>query len=283
MIQFRHAVAFDNTVHTQFLMHMPASKNLHVLTKIRDGLSLSQQALAREVGVHWRTIQDVECGKRKLSQRLARDISEATGVSQEWLLSNDASRPPVNRDGKKYRFAHDREKAVLSKSEWLLYSKIEREQALAVCLLLFRQYRVHRCLLDRLPNTYATWAAFDECITTAVMNFRKTYPAAREAWPSRLWKDSPWVASRKKTLKDVWRDLKELSDSLKEPEIPPRLQDEKMLLQILLPICGTRKERVRAVKFIRAKVDAGHEHDLGEMTMVELKAEFRRGTFSTKA
>jgi hypothetical protein len=120
-------------------------------------------------------------------------------------------------------------------------------------------------------------SAFDECITIAVINFLETYPGAREAWPRKLWKDSPWGASRQKTLKDVLRDLKELS--VKEPEIPQQLQDEEMLLQVLRPFCETRKQREWAVKFVRAQVDAGQEHALGEMTMAELKAEFKRAIY----
>jgi DNA-binding XRE family transcriptional regulator len=257
-------------------MHMPASKNLHVLTKIRKHLRLSQQGLAKDVGVHWRTIQDVECGKRKLSYKLASDISDATGVSQEWLLANNAKREPINRDGKKYRFSYDREKVQLSRTEWTLYSKLKRGHALAICSLLFKQYRVHRCLLDRLPNTAETWFAFGECINDSLTKFLQEYPAAREAWPSDLWKDSPWVVAHNKALKDVWSDVKALIDFSKEPEIPEMLRDEQAAIELLQLMCRTPKERVQAIKFIRNIIDKEGRQRLDSMSLLELKTRFRR-------
>jgi hypothetical protein len=46
------------------------------------------------------TIQAIELGKLKISDRIARLVFVNTGVSLEWLLANDTSVPPTDHDTK---------------------------------------------------------------------------------------------------------------------------------------------------------------------------------------
>jgi transcriptional regulator with XRE-family HTH domain len=75
----------------------------HALAILRERLGhLTQKELAAYAGTSTWTIQAIELGKLKLSERLAFRISEATGVSYAWLMQNDLSRPPVNSRNEPY-------------------------------------------------------------------------------------------------------------------------------------------------------------------------------------
>lgn len=219
---------------------MSASKKRHVLAELRDKLGLKQHSLAGEAGYHWRTIQDVERLKLKLSRRLAEDISQVTRVSPDWLLANDPDRPCVNVDGSPYRDSEDYEQARSERSVWPTYSKLERAYALSACFLLFEQYNTHRSILDRLPNNETTWTAFRQCIDNAVEEFLEDYPPRP---------DPPGAAVRR-SLRDIQDDLRELDKADQETAV--EYNDEQMFTMLLLwPRCNTKTERALAVTFLR--------------------------------
>lgn len=68
---------------------MRVSPQRHVLVQLRRTLGLSQKRLAQRVGVSRRTIQSVELGTLKLSERTAFVIASRTGVHPDWLLDNN--------------------------------------------------------------------------------------------------------------------------------------------------------------------------------------------------
>ena len=66
----------------------------HVLAVLRTTIGLTQKEMAALLGVSTPTIQAIELGKLKLSDRLAEKICYETGVNSCWILSNDVQIPP---------------------------------------------------------------------------------------------------------------------------------------------------------------------------------------------
>jgi len=58
--------------------------------------------MADILGCSTPTIQAVELGKLKLSEKLAGLISHKTGINVAWLLTNDVTRPPIDGEGAAY-------------------------------------------------------------------------------------------------------------------------------------------------------------------------------------
>jgi hypothetical protein len=63
---------------------------------------MTQKELAAYAGTSTWSVQAIELGRLKLSESLAFRISQATGVDYAWLLENDLSRPPVNKQNAPY-------------------------------------------------------------------------------------------------------------------------------------------------------------------------------------
>ena len=74
----------------------------HALAVLRRILGLKQNEMADLVGCSMPTIQAVEYGKLALSEKLAAEIQQQTAVDLTWLLSNNISKPAVNRVGAPY-------------------------------------------------------------------------------------------------------------------------------------------------------------------------------------
>jgi transcriptional regulator with XRE-family HTH domain len=69
---------------------------------LRLAIGLTQKEMAALVNRSPVTIQKVELGQLHLGEELGQEIASATGVSLEWLLENDVSKPAVNDDGAPY-------------------------------------------------------------------------------------------------------------------------------------------------------------------------------------
>jgi transcriptional regulator with XRE-family HTH domain len=80
---------------------MRPSKLKHPVAVLRKILDLGQKELAEIVGCSVATIQSVELGpnRMKLSEHLAQQISQTTGVSFSWLISGNPHIPPLDHDG----------------------------------------------------------------------------------------------------------------------------------------------------------------------------------------
>lgn len=84
----------------RYIGEMKSKIERHVLAILRqilgsDGRSMGQKELAELAGCSLATIQSVELGRLKLSQRLAEKIATVCGVSPDWLLQDDPSAPPT--------------------------------------------------------------------------------------------------------------------------------------------------------------------------------------------
>lgn len=77
------------------------SKNRHVLARLRRELGLTQRQLAGWVGCSRIAIQHVERGERGLSESMARNVAQATGVALDWLLKLNYRTPPLTAGGQR--------------------------------------------------------------------------------------------------------------------------------------------------------------------------------------
>jgi DNA-binding XRE family transcriptional regulator len=65
------------------------------LTVMRSVAGLTQQRLADLIGCSRMSIQQIELGRLKLSDKMAEKISFHTGIDMNWLLGGDYKAPPV--------------------------------------------------------------------------------------------------------------------------------------------------------------------------------------------
>lgn len=66
---------------------MSKTRNPHLrLKKLRKIIRMTQQKLAEKCGISYPYLLSVETGQRVMSEKLAKRISFATGVSKSWLL-----------------------------------------------------------------------------------------------------------------------------------------------------------------------------------------------------
>ena len=64
------------------------------------GIPDSEMAKIVDRSVH--TIHKIECGRLNLSKEIAGRMARETGVSLQWLLAGDTTKPPIDADGKEY-------------------------------------------------------------------------------------------------------------------------------------------------------------------------------------
>ncbi len=74
----------------------------HTLAVLRTTIRLTQKEMAELAECSTATIQAIELGKLKLSEKLAGLISQNTAIDQAWLLENDVSKPMLNAYGNPY-------------------------------------------------------------------------------------------------------------------------------------------------------------------------------------
>jgi transcriptional regulator with XRE-family HTH domain len=156
------------------------SKAAHVLAKLREELGLHQKELAERVGLHWRTIQDIERGKLQLSRRNAIKIGEKLGVSPAWLLQNDTSQEIKNVSGEQWSLK-DRQNTDAHYPWFAHRTPLVRQYILAgICVRLFRQYLRFRAYFDGLPDASKVLARWLECQEQAWSEFVASHEALAE-------------------------------------------------------------------------------------------------------
>src|SRR5688572_11713846 len=74
----------------------------HTLAVLRQILGLGQKEMAALIGCSRPTIQAIELGKLKLSDKLGDRIREQTHISLLWLMKNDVHEPPISTHEKPY-------------------------------------------------------------------------------------------------------------------------------------------------------------------------------------
>lgn len=90
----------------------------HVLSVLRKlvGASLNESKLV--LGLAPDTVKSIQCGRLNFSERAALIVSQKTGVSVQWLLSQDGSKPPKTDSGMPYtKQTFDRHEANRDKDD----------------------------------------------------------------------------------------------------------------------------------------------------------------------
>lgn len=153
---------------------LKSGKPPHVLAKLRKDLGLRQKELARKVLCHYRTIQDVEHGKLRLSRILAMRISEKTGVSVDWLLKNDPKRDIVNCSGRRWS-NKDRKLFEDRQKRWADLLPAIRKWRVLVCMELLKDYLRLRSLIETLPEPGKALIHWGNWRREAFLKFLETY------------------------------------------------------------------------------------------------------------
>lgn len=83
-------------------LFMRLSPLRHSLAVLRSFLGLTQKEMADLVECSTPTIQAIELGKLKLSEKLGVTLAAKTGVSLDWLMRNDVTAPIVDPRGEPY-------------------------------------------------------------------------------------------------------------------------------------------------------------------------------------
>lgn len=60
---------------------------------VRRDLDLSQEYLAKKIGVEQQTISDIEIGKKLVTEEILQKIAEVFGVSKEFIISKEYVQP----------------------------------------------------------------------------------------------------------------------------------------------------------------------------------------------
>lgn len=82
-----------------YVLLMRPSPFRHTLAVLRTAIGLTQKEMATLADCSTPTIQAIELGKLKLSDKLGQLIARNTGASLTWLMANDTTRPAVNEEG----------------------------------------------------------------------------------------------------------------------------------------------------------------------------------------
>ena len=81
---------------------MRVSPQSHTLAVLRILVGLTQKEMAAVLHCSTPTIQAIELGRLKMSEKLAGLASLKTGINLTWLLDNDVAKPPIDTKDKPY-------------------------------------------------------------------------------------------------------------------------------------------------------------------------------------
>jgi hypothetical protein len=70
------------------------------IARLRLALSMNQEQFARFIQRSTACVQSLELARLRLSQQLASELAQRTGVNQRWLLDNRLDEPPYDMTGK---------------------------------------------------------------------------------------------------------------------------------------------------------------------------------------
>jgi hypothetical protein len=90
---------------------MYKTRGENVLDRLASVLGLrTHKALADRVNLKLETIKSFRLGRRRITEKAAKQIELHTGISHKWLIAGDESAPMTNYRGEKYTYS-DFEKA----------------------------------------------------------------------------------------------------------------------------------------------------------------------------
>jgi transcriptional regulator with XRE-family HTH domain len=151
------------------------AKGAHVLFRLREKLGLLQKQLAEKVGLSTYTIRDIERGVLKLTRRNAIKISEATGVSPQWLMDNKPAVPIQNIAGKRWTT-----KDVPDPNRWNRLDHETRRYELAPRVILLDQYLQMCSLIEMASSPIEAIQEWKERFDDAMGAFVDEYQPLRE-------------------------------------------------------------------------------------------------------
>lgn len=100
------------------LGHMRRSPKRHPLAVLRQILELGQKEMAELAGCSVPTIQSIELGRLKLSEKLAAKISVETGVDLTWLMEGNPDVSPKCQNGCPYtRHEYEQLRAIIEQEK----------------------------------------------------------------------------------------------------------------------------------------------------------------------
>jgi transcriptional regulator with XRE-family HTH domain len=160
----------------KYVFFMRPSVCRHVLVKLRRELNdLRQKELADIVGCSTSTIKRIELGNLKLSRRLARKLSEALGVSMNYLLANDLRKRPVTDSGEPWtREIYDR----LPGRSWRNLDPYERVWKLLYSGMLISRFQEYWGMINCVPNPLEAAWKLSKKLEKAYVAFLREYPPA---------------------------------------------------------------------------------------------------------
>jgi transcriptional regulator with XRE-family HTH domain len=82
-----------------YVFPMRPSPFRHTLAVLRTAIGLTQKEMATLADCSTPTIQAIELGKLRLSDKLGQLIARNAGASLTWLMANDTTRPAVDEEG----------------------------------------------------------------------------------------------------------------------------------------------------------------------------------------
>jgi DNA-binding XRE family transcriptional regulator len=82
--------------------NMRVSPRSHTLAVLRILVGLTQKEMAAVLHCSAPTVQAIELGRLKMSEKLAGLASLKTGINLAWLLENDVTKPPMDINGRPY-------------------------------------------------------------------------------------------------------------------------------------------------------------------------------------
>ena len=137
---------------------MRLSPQRHTLAVLRTIIGIPQKEMAEILECSTATVQAIELGKLKLSEKLARNLVNQTAVSLAWLLQDDVTKPPVDFQDKPHtRDTFEKRQATLfappedssDVRRDLFYARARFRQAVDQLAILFthayREDRVQMC------------------------------------------------------------------------------------------------------------------------------------------
>jgi plasmid maintenance system antidote protein VapI len=143
-----------------------------LLAVLRDKLGdLQQDDIARRLGIHPRTVQNIELGKRKLTRAMAERIGDTFDVDPECLIANDLAKGLKTRDGR----AWTAKVRLEIRDRLLRWGELEpyaRQGQRRISASLLRQYLQISHLIGILPDSeqrFKEWTALFELAYGALL------------------------------------------------------------------------------------------------------------------
>ena len=90
----------------------PRNPPRHVVQWVREQLAINQLQFSEATQVGLFSLQSIESGRLKLSERFAYRLAKATGIQPQWFLANELVEPLPDRAELKKHFEHAQKSGI---------------------------------------------------------------------------------------------------------------------------------------------------------------------------